>query len=378
VVIVGGGVLGLWAAKYAMQAGLDVVLVDKNKCGNGGSYGLLGALAPHLPNASNEKKRFQLLALDELPELVATLEEQTGLSTGYGRSGRLMPIRLAGFQKRVDRCVREAPVNWSLGKRRYDFRQIDVQPYKNWINPERAPMGLAFDNLSARAAPRLVTAALKASIRDEVTIIEDFAFGHFDEATGQVVSADKKQSLETKNIVLSAGYQTYGLLKPLTGLDLGHGVKGHSALFRLDGVADQPMLYDNGVYVVPHANGTVAVGSSSQNEWVEEQEVEEQQCSSFLERARELCPALNHAQLLGLWAGVRPRCFAKDPLVGRLANRNIFVLTGGFKISFGIAHRLARALVERLILDENPVALPQSYEVLYHLGEAKKTGRRGE
>jgi glycine/D-amino acid oxidase-like deaminating enzyme len=377
VLVVGGGILGLWAAKYASGAGLSVVLVDKTACGSGGSNGLLGALLPHLPNATNEKKRFQLEALSDLPGLVAGLEHETGRKTGYRQCGRLMPIRLQGFQKRVDRCAREAPTNWHIGERQYHFERLEEGEYAGWINPELAPLGLAYDDLSARAAPRLMTAALKAALANKVEIIEGFEFGSYDELRGRAVSADGRQTIIAKQLILSAGFETYGLLKLLTGADLGHGVKGHSALFRLEGVADKPILYDNGVYVVPHQDGTVAVGSTSEEAWTDAHAIEDEKCVPFIEKAKALCPPLREAEPVGRWAGVRPRSYAKEPVVGQLApDCPIFVLTGGFKISFGIAHRLARALVDRLTGKEEFISLPSSYEVSYHLAEAKADNRR--
>ncbi len=374
-VIIGAGICGLWTAKFALDAGLSVTLIDKGACGSGGSHGVLGALAPHLPDSSNEKKRFHWRALDELPLLIEQLEEESGLITGYGRTGRLMPVRVEGFAKRMQRCVDGAPEHWQIGKWSYGFEMIDVGPYAHWINPELAPMGLVHDEMSARVAPRLLTKALKAALSGRVKIIEGFEFGHFDEAAGRVVSRDGRQEIRSKNIVLAAGYETYSLLEPFTGLQLGEGTKGHSALFGLEGVADLPALYDNGVYVVPHSDGTVAVGSSSQKEWCDPHEIEEDQCVSFMERAVELCPSLNKAPVLAKWAGIRPRCFAKDPMVGQLGEgRNVYVLTGGFKISFGIAHRLARALVEQISGAQNATALPESYKVAYHLREASRNG----
>ncbi len=373
--IVGGGVLGLWAAKYALDAGLKVTLIDKKRCGSGGSRGLLGALAPHLPNAMNDKKRFQLHALDELPGLVAQLEEQSGLIAHYGQTGRLMPIRVPGFQKRVDRCIEESRVSWDLGVRSYTFEQVEIGSYEGWVNPELAPMGLAFDSLSARIVPRSFMQVLYAFVMDRIEIIEGCELISFDQKKGRARMRDGRAILADK-VVLAAGYETYDLLKPLARADLGHGVKGHSSLFKLDGVADMPSLYDNGVYVVPHGDGTVAVGNSSQNEWSDEHAVSEGHCLPYIIRAIELCPALQKAKFLSHWAGVRPRSHAKDPIVGALDDRGgVHVLTGGFKISFGIAHRLARALIERITGAPNRVSLPPSYEVAYHLAEAEKDNR---
>jgi glycine/D-amino acid oxidase-like deaminating enzyme len=376
VLIVGGGVMGLWAAKFAVDLGLKVMLIDKGSIGGGGSNGLLGALSPHLPNALNEKKRFQLLALDVLPELACGLEQATGLSTGYGRNGRLMPIRLEGFLKRARRCQQEAPKNWELGEGRYTFEIVDAAPYGGWIAPDKAPLGLAYDTLSARAQPSLVTKVLAAYLKSRANLQEGVAFGAFEEASGQVLDAKGDMIAVTNKLVLAAGYETYDLLTPLVGGSFGHGVKGHSALFKLDGVADKPLLYDDGVYVVPHSNGLVAVGSTSEEEWQGAGAIDEAQCTPFIEKAAALCPPLKGAELVGLWAGVRPRSYAKEPIVGRLfAEREIYVLTGGFKISFGIAHRLAEALVGRLTGADDMVELPESYQPGYHFAAAQNDGR---
>ena len=371
--IVGGGICGLWAAWFAALAGLDVVLVDKGACGGGGSNGVLGALAPHLPDSSNEKKRFHWQALEELPDLIAALEDETGLSTGYGRLGRLMPIRVEGFAGRMQRCVAGAPDFWRGAGLDHGFERIETERFAHWLNPELAPMGLAYDHMSARVAPRLLTKALKRAISGRVKIIEGFVFDYFDEANGQVFAADGGTEIAVQNVLLAAGYETYALLEGLTGLSLGEGVKGHSALFALEAVEDLPMLYDNGVYVVSHMNGTVAVGSSSQKEWRDPHEVQTGQCDDFIQRAKALCPPLREARLLSQWAGVRPYCFARDPIVGRLAaDRNLFIVSGGYKIGFGLAHRLARAVVEQIAGLECHTPLPAGYDVAPHLHIAEK------
>ena len=394
-VIVGGGVMGLWAAKFALDAGMSVALVDRGAVGGGGSNGQMGALAPHLPNASNEKKRFQLLALHELPQLAGEVAAAGGAQMGYRRCGRVMPIRLPGFMKRVERCVAEVGGNWDIGGGDgggYRFEISDAAAYDGWLAPEAAPLGVACDNLTARAAPRRVTKALKAAIVNRgARIIEGFEFGHFDEASfnegagnggtgngggGRVFNRDKSRSIRAGKLLLAAGHDAYELLRQLTGGRFGHGVKGYSALFRLPGHERRPVLYDNGVYVIPHQDGTIAVGAASQNDWRAPHRVEAADCAAFIEQAKALCPPLRQAELLGYWAGVRPRSYAKEPMLGRIIEgREIHVLTGGFKISFGIAHRLARALIERLVAADSPTPIPASYEIAYHIAEARADNR---
>jgi glycine oxidase len=47
---------------------------------------------------------------------------------------------------------------------------------------------------------------------------------------------------------------------------IGAGVKGQAAVLKCD-LRGQPQLYAEGLHIVPHADGTVAVGSTSERQW---------------------------------------------------------------------------------------------------------------
>ncbi len=66
--------------------------------------------------------------------------------------------------------------------------------------------------------------------------------------------------------------------------------------------------------------------------------------------------------MIDRWAGLRPKAMARDPLVGPLPDaERIIALTGGFKVSFGIAHRLADAALQS-VLGFADVDIPPSFE----------------
>ena len=90
--VIGGGIVGLWTAYEAARQGRSATLIEKRTIGAGASGGLLGALMPHQPTGWNAKKEFQLDGLLTLETEIAALEEMTGVTTGYRRCGRLMPI----------------------------------------------------------------------------------------------------------------------------------------------------------------------------------------------------------------------------------------------------------------------------------------------
>jgi glycine/D-amino acid oxidase-like deaminating enzyme len=367
VCIVGGGIVGLWVARELAAAGLDVVVVERARCGSGASGGILGALMAHAPDNWNAKKQFQFDALTELPGLITALEDETGLATGYARCGRIMPIRRPAFLEQARRRAAQSRQNWCGGGAAVGYDVVDAPPQPGWLTPDAAPLGVVRDGLAARVDPARYVAALQRAVARSATILEGWEFGSFDSARRRVVAVDGATSIAADQVVLAAGYATYPLLEPLIGRLIGGGVKGQAALFRCPEAAGQPMIYDDGVYVVPHDGGTCAVGSTSEKTWVEPN-VPDAEREDYIERARNLCPPLRDAELLRRWAGVRPRCLRTDPVVGRLApDSPVLVATGGYKITFGIAHRMARCIAEAIAEAPRRTPLPPSYAPAHHL-----------
>ncbi len=378
VLIVGGGVVGLWLARYAVISGLKTVLVDKEACGSGGSGGVLGALLPHLPNAMNEKNRFQFDALVELSELVRILENETGLKTGYARCGRAMPVRHEGFLKTVRLCQEKSTENWKTEKAGFSFDIVSPERLKGWMDIDKAPLGLAWDNLAAKINPRHYVAALKASIQDKATLIEGCEISHINSEQGYAEATDGTR-FSADNIILSAGYQSYELLKSITGVEFGVGVKGQAAVFNLPMKEQKPVLYDDGMYIVHHAPGQCAVGSTTEPDWKPPVETDEKKAQKFLNKAFALCPPLRDADCVGLWAGIRPKSLAKDPMIGRISkNGRVIMATGGFKISFGIAHRIAEHLMLELTNSSKKINLPETYKISHHIACGIDMGRIDE
>jgi glycine oxidase len=63
VTVRGGGIFGLSIAWACLQHGAKVRVIETAGWGAGSSGGLVGALSPHVPEAWNAKKAFQLESL---------------------------------------------------------------------------------------------------------------------------------------------------------------------------------------------------------------------------------------------------------------------------------------------------------------------------
>lgn len=327
VTIIGGGIFGLTCAWEMARRGAAVRVVESVRIGAGSSGGHVGALAPHAPDTWNPKKAFQLDSLLMASAFWAGVESASGLSTGFGRTGRLQPIADAAAAKRLQDRIAAAADQWpaDCAMRLTDAPPGDLRPVSSaglWL----------FDGLTARLSPRATLSALAAAIRVRGG---DIVEGH-------------PPSTPTGPVLWATG--TPGLEELSRDLDrpVGKGVKGQSALLR-HAAPDAPQVFADGLHVIPHADGTVAVGSTSENDY--DHLDPDDRVDALVAQARIICPALRDAPVIDRWAGARPRARSRAPILGTWPGRpGHFVANGGFKIGFGMAPKVAQVMAD-LILD---------------------------
>ena len=92
VTVLGAGIFGLAVAWAWAARGAKVQVIDPNGIGAGSSGGVVGALAPHVPEQWNAKKQFQFEALDGAAAFWAGVADAANLPSGYARVGRVQPI----------------------------------------------------------------------------------------------------------------------------------------------------------------------------------------------------------------------------------------------------------------------------------------------
>ncbi|MGB3811799.1 MAG: FAD-binding oxidoreductase [Shinella sp.] len=371
-VVAGGGVMGLWTALFAARDGRSVHLVEKRTIGAGASGGVLGALMPHLPNRWNAKKAFQFEALVSLEAEIAALEAETGLSAGYRRTGRLIPLEKPHNREIALGHVQDALSVWRTPERTFVFDVLDAAPVANWPAGAAMAHGLVHDHLAARLAPRSLLAALRAALdaMPTVTISEGVGIAGLDPAAGKA-RLDDGSSLTFGDCVLATGVETFALLEPLTpplAKPAGTAVKGQAAVLQASVDPSLPVIFADGLYIVPHENGLVAVGSTSENSFGDPAGTDGQ-LDVLIEKARLMAPVLADAPVIERWAGLRPKAIGREPMVGRHPDHaNISLMTGGFKVSFGLAHALARTALSEI--KGGTLDVPPSFTVAAHFEAA--------
>ena len=370
IAVAGAGIFGLAVAHRAIKAGLRTVVLEAERVGAGSSGGLLGALMPHMPARWNPKKEFQFQALLSLEHHVRALEADTGLDCGYKRCGRILPLTTTDKLEHHLERAEESKLRWHQNETGFSYQVEPAGSRSDWLDGVAAPYGIVYETLAARVSPRSYLSALSAFVRQHGDLREGARVTGFDGKSGEVL-VDGQPSLAAKSLAICGGFAAFDLIEHFTGERIGRGEKGQALLLEGKGLEDKPAIYCDGLYVVSHENGTVAVGSTADKTF-EDTLPAPARTKELIERATAFCPSLQGRSVLTDWAGIRPRCNKRDPLVGKLPGHEaLFAATGGFKISFGIAHLVADCLVSEIMQTSPAHELPQTFRPSHHFGKAR-------
>lgn len=335
ITIRGAGIFGLSVAWACCNRGARVQVIDPHGPGAGASGGLVGALAPHVPENWNAKKQFQFESLLMAAPFWADVEAAGGLSSGYGRTGRLQPIgdahhlALAEARSHTARDLWQDQAIWQV-------RPVDA--FGTWAPP--SPTGLVIhDTLSARLHPRQACDALTAALR----------------ARGVSISRDGP---DQGRVLWATGAQDLDRISQARGRLFGAGIKGQAALLDLD-AGPVPQLFADTLHIIPHADGTVAIGSTSEREYTEPTTTDDL-LDDILIRAMRAVPILQGARVIARWAGLRPRSRSRAPVLGaHPLFPDQFIANGGFKIGFGMAPKVAVVMADLML--ENRDSIPPDF-----------------
>lgn len=338
VTIYGAGIFGLSIAFTCLRRGAKVRVIDPNGPGAGASGGIVGALAPHVPENWNEKKAFQFESLVIAGSFWGDVEAISRQKSGYGRVGRLQPVTDEKAESLARARAKTAEELWG------DEAVWELRDASDFVFAPYTPTGLLIhDTLSARLHPAQACRALYAAI--------------------QVLGGEVVRDGEARGSILHAtGVHDLNEISDALGRTIGNGVKGQAAL--LDFVApDAPQLFTDALHIIPHADGTTAIGSTSEREYSNPIETDGQ-IDDLLTRARAAVPALAHAPVIDRWAGLRPRARSRAPMLGpHPLYDGQFIANGGFKIGFGMAPKVADVMADLMLESKDripPDFLPET------------------
>lgn len=332
----GAGIFGLSIAWVLTQRGATVQVVDPDGIAAGASGGIVGALAPHVPENWNPKKQFQLESLLMAETFWNEVEAAGGQSAGYARSGRVQPVADVPALDLARTRAETAKEFWG------DAAIWTVRRIENpqWCAPSLMGVEI-YDSLSARIHPRQACMALAAALKQR----------------GVDIVADAPDTAITIHATGVAGLEA---LNATHSRIVGAGIKGQAVLLDY-AMPGAPQLFADTLHIIPHGDGTTAIGSTTEREF-DDPTGTDAQLDDILRRARAAVPALRDAPVIARWAGLRPRSRSRAPMLGAWPGRpGHYIANGGFKIGFGMAPKVAHVMADLIL--EGRDAIPEGFDV---------------
>lgn len=329
VVIVGGGVIGLSLARRARADGATVTLLDADP-GSGASGIAAGMLAPVTEAHHGEETllRLNLSASRMYPQWVAALEEETGLSTGYRRSGTVLVARDRDDNEALSELFR---FQKELGLEVERLSSSECRRLEPGLAPRvRGGILVADDHQVDPQA--LVTALRTACEKADVSFVR--------EACTSVISKDGRVSgvayedstIPADVVVIAAGSASPGIEGIARTTVPVRPVKGQLVHLRaLDPVPVPVSRNVRGldVYMVPRPDGTLVIGATVEER--PDMTVTGGGVHDLMRFAFELVPGVTELEFRGAFAGLRPGTPDNAPLIGPAGQEGLFIATGHYR-----------------------------------------------
>ncbi|QOR38148.1 glycine oxidase ThiO [Billgrantia diversa] len=357
--VVGGGVIGMLTACQLAEAGHDVTLVERGRCGQEASWAGGGIVSPLYPwRYSEPVSRLAHGASHRYAELADRLLETTGIDIEYRQKG-LLYLRVDDAEHAFAWAQRQG---WPL--ERVDASSIYAR--EPWLR-EGVTDGLWMPTLGSVRNPRLCRALRsRLDALPNVTLMENTAVQRLIAERGRACGIEATHGrIDAGQVILCGGAWSGVLLADLDVALPVRPVKGQMMLFATPPMPGGRRLLErvvlaDGRYLIPRADGRVLVGSTLEQTDFDKRTTEEAR-ESLRQSAVSMLPALAECEIEHHWAGLRPAAPDGIPFIGAVPGiEGLHVNAGHYRNGLVLAPASTRLLVD-LLLGREPAIDPAPY-----------------
>jgi glycine oxidase len=349
VIVVGGGIVGLSAARTLARAGARVVVVERGRVGSEASSAAAGMLAPQFEaERDSPLLRLGLRARDLHLRLAGELEEETGIGVDLSTLG-LIAVALteeeeAGLLRQRDwQAAQGLPVE-TLGPE--ELREAEPNLTRAVRRAVLIPGDRRVDNVR-------LTRALAAS-----AVSRGAALLCGRPVTSLLVEGGAVAGVRAGAEVLRAPavIDAMGAWSALLGGDPHpppvEPVRGQIVAFDMAPPLLRHVVCSARGYLVPRADGRLLAGSTAEKAGFDKS-VTAGALRSVLDIALEIAPHLGDVRIAETWAGLRPGSPDGWPILGPGGLPGLFHATGLYRNGI-LLGPLVGEIVARLALGRPP------------------------
>ena len=346
--IIGAGAVGCAMAYELARQGARVTLLERGVAGAEASWaggGILSVLPPwQYSDAVNVLCQW---SLQLYPDWIAALKEVSGIDPEYQVDGMLVLQRYDPYydaEKAQQWCARYGVLMAQVNAR-------DLVP-----NLGLESEGIWLPQVAQVRNPRLMQALRRALEVQGVQIIEQ------EEVTGLRVADHRILALETQrgshsadHYIVTAGAWSNTLLGKWAQQIQIKPIRGQILLFKAAPGLLTKIIRQNDIYLVARRDGHILAGSTREDVGFDKSTTEAAK-ELFFDRALDLLPELQEAQIVRQWAGLRPGSPDNVPTIDRHPQlQNLYINSGHFRYGLTMAPASACLLSNMLSQRAQPI-----------------------
>ncbi len=343
--VIGGGAIGLATAWHLAQAGLSVSLLDRQHTGREASWAGGGILCP-LYGWRYPPSVMALAAagMARYPRWIDHLRGAARTDPEFGERGLLILDPLSHGESR-------ATVDAWLAQHHPNGQWQTAAAHFAHLPPQEA---LWLPEIHTLRNPRLMHALREAAESAGVRLLESQAAQRLLIENQRVIGVETADGTVCADRVLVAAGAWAGALVPGLSPSQVFPVRGQMLRFEANpGIGLPTVIMDQGIYLIPRADGSVVVGSTVEHAGFDKHPTAEAQ-TQLHRKAVALWPNLAHASVAQQWAGLRPGTMDEIPLMGAHPSvAGLFVATGFYRNGLAMAPAAAEAM-SALIQEKKP------------------------
>jgi glycine oxidase len=356
ITLIGGGIMGLLAAREFYNSGATVTIIDKGLLGKESSWAGGGILLPLYPWRQNQAiTPLVKQSLGLYPALASQLLEDTGIDPEWNPCGLLI-TQNPDTTAAMDWCNHNKIVYEEVGKEL--LNGLDTSP----VHPLYLP------HIAQIRNPRLIKSLKQDLLQKGVRLVENCQLTAINLDNNRVNSiATSMGNLPINQLIISAGAWTSELIEQFfpTIRDSRpqiSPVKGQMLLFAAQPDTLRTIVLDGDHYLIPRLDGNILAGSTVEDSAFDKTTTPEakNQISNF---ALKLLPALKDYPLVKHWAGIRPGTPYGVPYIDKHPEiSNLSINAGHFRNGLAMAPASAQ-LIADLILNRPTSVDPGPYQL---------------
>ena len=345
VVIIGGGIIGCALAWELAKAGVASRVIERREIAREASWASAGIISPPGPR-HGLRAELALESFRQYPSLIAETEDVSGQSVGYVQSGELDLAASSSIE-----ALRET-LDWQLahGMVVEWVDAQDIQEREPALHPELTH-GIFAAGAGSLVLSRMTSALARAARLRGASIVEHTPI------TSIVVDRGRATGVRAFDVTLPAGTVVIaaGAWSRTLGESIDFSIPTVPVKGQMLSIANPPIplrsvVAGGGGYLVPRADGTIAVGATEEHDAGFDTSVTLAGVARLTELVRRVAPSLLEGRLLDTWAGLRPGVEDGEPVIGRIPHLdNVWIATGHFRSGALLAPATARALASSII-----------------------------